>query len=106
MFDSNLHPDAPQIFAAIGAGNSSLLISGFFGVAKVIGCGIFVLFLIERVGRRWSLLIGAFAMGSFMLIVALLTDTHPPKAGKGFTSTGAAAVAMVYLEASELLSLP
>lgn len=27
---------APQIFAAVGAGNNALLISGFFGVVKVV----------------------------------------------------------------------
>ncbi|KAK9425289.1 putative Quinate permease [Seiridium unicorne] len=90
---------APQIFTAIGAGGQSLYISGFFGVVKVVSCLFFLLFLVERIGRRGSLFGGAFLMGSYMLIIACLTATHPPVAGQGFTSTGAAAVAMVYLEA-------
>ncbi|KAH8200597.1 hypothetical protein TruAng_005249 [Truncatella angustata] len=91
--------DAPQIFTAIGAGSQSLFISGFFGVVKVVSCLFFLLFLVERIGRRGSLFGGAFLMGVYMLIIALLTATHPPVAGQGFTSTGAAAVTMVYLEA-------
>lgn len=67
---------------------------------KVVACLFFVLFIADRVGRRWSLFGGAFLMGSYMLIIAILTATHPPKAGEGFTRTGAASVAMVYLEAS------
>lgn len=39
-------------------------------------------------------------MGAYMLIIACLTATHPPVANQSLTSTGAAAVAMVYLEAS------
>lgn len=92
--------DAPQIFKAVGAGDQSLLISGFFGVVKVVSCLFFLLFLVERIGRRGSLLGGAFLMGAYMLIIACLTATHPPVSGQSLTSTGAAAVAMVYLEAS------
>ncbi|KAI0144534.1 putative MFS sugar transporter [Xylariaceae sp. FL1272] len=90
---------APQIFQAIGAGSQSLLFSGFFGLVKVVACLFFLLFLVDRIGRRWSLLIGAFLMGSLHLIIALLTATHPPKANGPVTSTGAAAIAVVYLEA-------
>lgn len=89
----------PQIFKAVGAGNDALLLSGFFGVVKVTACGFFLLFLVERLGRRWSLFGGAALMGMYMLIIAILTATHPPKAGAGFTPTAAASVAMVYLEA-------
>ncbi|KAI0845459.1 putative MFS sugar transporter [Daldinia vernicosa] len=90
---------APQIFKAVGAGDQSLLISGFFGVVKVVSCLFFLLFLVERIGRRGSLLGGSFLMGAYMLIIACLTATHPPVANQSLTSTGAAAVAMVYLEA-------
>jgi len=94
-------PVTPQVFKAIGAGSNALLFSGFFGVVKVVACGFFVLFIADKIGRRWSLLGGAFLMGSYMLIIAILTAKFPPKAGTGFTSVGAASVAMVYLEASE-----
>lgn len=78
-----------------------LLITGFFGIVKIISCGFFLLFLVERIGRRGGLLGGAALMGMYMLIIAVLTATHPPAANnKGFTPTGAASVAMIYLEAS------
>ncbi|RYP23197.1 hypothetical protein DL767_008900 [Monosporascus sp. MG133] len=91
--------DAPQIFKAVGAGDASLLVSGFFGIVKVISCLFFLLFLVERIGRRGSLLAGAFLMGTCMLIIAVLSAVFPPVEGQGVTPTGAASVAMVYLEA-------
>ncbi|KAH7018394.1 general substrate transporter [Microdochium trichocladiopsis] len=90
---------APQVFKAVGAGDV-LLITGFFGIVKIISCGFFLLFLVERIGRRGALLGGASLMGMYMLIIAVLTATHPPSANnQGFTPTGAASVAMIYLEA-------
>ncbi|KAI1413119.1 quinate permease [Hypoxylon sp. FL1857] len=90
---------APQVFAAVGAGQDNLLITGFFGVVKVISCLFFLLFLVERIGRRGSLLGGAFLMGTYMLIIAVLTATHPPSASSGLTSTSIASITMIYLEA-------
>ncbi|RYO73837.1 hypothetical protein DL764_011050 [Monosporascus ibericus] len=91
---------APQIFKTVGAGDASLLVSGFFGVVKVVSCLFFLLFLVERIGRRGSLLAGAFLMGTYMLIIAVLSAVFPPVEGQGITPTGAASVAIVYLEAS------
>ncbi|KAI0828104.1 quinate permease [Hypoxylon sp. FL0890] len=90
---------APQVFAAVGAGQNNLLITGFFGVVKVISCLFFLLFLVERIGRRGSLLGGAFLMGTYMLIIAVLTATHPPSASSSLTSTSIASITMIYLEA-------
>ncbi|KAK5202492.1 hypothetical protein LTR72_011785 [Exophiala xenobiotica] len=91
---------APQIFATIGAGNKTLFITGFFGIIKMAGVLTFIIFFVERVGRRVPFMAGAFAMGTFMLIIALIVDKHPPKASAtGITSSGAAGIAMVYLEA-------
>ncbi|KAJ9605350.1 hypothetical protein H2200_010007 [Cladophialophora chaetospira] len=91
---------APQIFATIGAGNKTLFITGFFGLVKMAGVAIFITFFVERFGRKIPFMVGAFAMGSFMLIIALIVATHPPKpSATGITSSGAAGIAMVYLEA-------
>ncbi|GKT80321.1 quinate permease [Colletotrichum tofieldiae] len=95
-----LVPDAPQVFAAVGAGQNNLLITGFFGLVKVVSCLFYLLFLVERIGRRGSLLGGAFLMGTYMLIIACLTATHPPKSvDQGLTSTAIASMTMIYLEA-------
>ncbi|KAL3294625.1 quinate transport protein [Colletotrichum asianum] len=91
---------APQVFAAVGAGQDNLLITGFFGVVKVVSCLFYLLFLVERMGRRGSLLAGAFLMGAYMLIIACLTATNPPKSvDQGLTSTAIASMTMIYLEA-------
>ncbi|WYZ46780.1 hypothetical protein EsH8_IX_001005 [Colletotrichum jinshuiense] len=79
---------------------NNLLITGFFGVVKVVSCLFYLLFLVERIGRRGSLLAGAFLMGTYMLIIACLTATHPPKSvDQGLTSTAIASMTMIYLEA-------
>ncbi|KAF9869847.1 MFS sugar transporter [Colletotrichum karsti] len=91
---------APQVFAAVGAGQDNLLITGFFGLVKVVSCLFYLLFLVERMGRRGSLLAGAFLMGAYMLIIACLTATNPPKSvDQGLTSTAIASMTMIYLEA-------
>jgi hypothetical protein len=91
--------DAPQIFSLVGAGQNNLLITGFFGVVKVVACLFFLLFLIERIGRRGSLLAGALLMGSYMLIVAVLTAKFPPNPSAGLTPPAIASLTMIYLEA-------
>ncbi|KAL4995462.1 general substrate transporter [Aspergillus recurvatus] len=93
---------APQIFGAVGTSeNDTLLITGFFGVVKVVACGIFVLFLVERIGRKWSLALGAFMMGALMLIVAILAKVFTPDpSATGISSPTAASIAMIYLEAA------
>ncbi|EED17489.1 MFS sugar transporter, putative [Talaromyces stipitatus ATCC 10500] len=90
---------SPQVFTAVGAGQQALLISGFFGVVKVASCLFFLLFLVERIGRRGSLIGGAFLMGSYMLIIAVLTAVYPPKTSAGLTSPAIASLTMIYLEA-------
>jgi sugar porter (SP) family MFS transporter len=92
-----------QIFSAVGAGNSNLLVAGFFGVAKVIGVLTFQVFILDRIGgRRVPFMVGAFAMGSFMLIIACIVATHPPSAtaaSHGASRAGIAATIMTYAEA-------
>ncbi|RMJ23693.1 Sugar and other transporter [Aspergillus sp. HF37] len=91
----------PQVFAQIGAKEKNMLLSGFFGVAKVVACLIFVVFLVERIGRRWALVIGAAGMGSFMLIVAVLNKVYPPVESPGSISSPAiATIIMIYMEAA------
>lgn len=93
--------DNPQVFSQIGAGNKKLLLSGFFGVSKVVACLIFVVFLVERIGRRWTLVIGASLMGSFMLIVAVLNKVYPPVENPTTISSPAiATIIMIYMEAA------
>ncbi|KAL5339478.1 general substrate transporter [Aspergillus crustosus] len=93
---------ANQIFSAVGAGSSAKLVTGFFGVVKVVGVSIFQLFVIDRIGRRVPFMAGAAAMGSFMLIIACVLATHPTSSegdDSGATPAGIAMILMVYAEA-------
>jgi sugar porter (SP) family MFS transporter len=91
---------ANQIFSTVGAGSAASLVTGFFGVEKVVGVLIFQVFILDRVGgRRVPFMAGAFAMGSFMLIIACLVATHPPSSSSTkTTSAGIAAIIMTYAE--------
>ncbi|CZR64016.1 related to quinate transport protein [Phialocephala subalpina] len=89
---------APQIFAAVGAGQSTLLVTGFFGVVKVVAVSTFCLFIVGRIGRKTAFMGGAAAMGSFMLAIAIIVAKDPPS-GK-ITSPAIAAIIMVYAEAA------
>ncbi|KAI9926795.1 hypothetical protein AWENTII_011425 [Aspergillus wentii] len=94
---------ATQIFSAVGAGGSAKLVTGFFGLVKVVGVCIFQLFVLDRIGRRVPFMVGAGAMGSFMLIIACVLATHPTKSSDsgstGPTSAGIAMIIMTYAEA-------
>jgi sugar porter (SP) family MFS transporter len=97
---------ATQIFAAVGAGTSAKLVTGFFGVVKVVGVSVFQLFVMDRIGRRIPFMVGAGAMGSFMLIIACVLATHPTKASTGAAETGAthAGIAMIIMTYAEAFS--
>jgi sugar porter (SP) family MFS transporter len=93
---------ATQIFGAVGAGSSAKLVTGFFGLVKVAGVVTFQLFVLDRIGRRVPFMVGAFAMGSFMLIIAIILATHPANSNStssGPTSAGIACIIMTYAEA-------
>ncbi|KAI9669889.1 MAG: hypothetical protein M1831_006924 [Alyxoria varia] len=76
-------------------GQQSLLLSGIFGVVKVVACGFFVFVLADRVGRRGPLIWGAIGMTITMVIAAAVVATHPKPTH--VTSSGIATVAMIYL---------
>ncbi|KAK2930943.1 Sugar/inositol transporter [Fusarium oxysporum f. sp. vasinfectum] len=76
---------APQIFGLVGAGQDKLLLTGFFGLVKVVAC----LFL-PAIPRL---------MGIYMLIVAILTVKFPPNPDAGLTPPSIASLTMIYLEA-------
>lgn len=77
-----------------------MLLSGFFGLCKVVACLFFIIFLVERIGRKGALLSGSFLMGLYMLIIGIITATHPPHPKAGLTPPAIASITMIYLEAS------
>ncbi|OOO10630.1 sugar transporter [Aspergillus oryzae] len=95
---------ANQIFEAVGAEGEAKLVTGFFGVVKVVGVSIFQLFVLDRVGRRVPFMVGAFAMGSFMLIIACVLATHPTQSGGSNSSPTKAGIAMIIMTYAEAFS--
>jgi len=71
---------APDIFKSIGilGAKTSLLASGVYGIVKIFATAIFILFGIERFGRRWSLVVGLALMSMFLWIIGAIFNTHPP----------------------------
>ena len=63
---------APRIFEIIGVSDGqSLLTTGVYGVAKFVTTIYYIAYLVERVGRRLPLIVGATIQASCMLYLAL-----------------------------------
>lgn len=88
----------PQYFKVlVGSGNKGLLLTAIFGAIKVVACGIFVLFVSERVGRRNVLIGGAAFMAACQITTAAVVKAIPPPEQGNVTSSGIATVALIYL---------
>lgn len=94
---------APQLFQTVGVtgGNTSLFTTGIYGVVKVVATGIFLLVGIDKIGRRWSLIVGGWWMSAVMFVLGAVLATNPPdpSAGSsgGISSASLAMVIMIYL---------
>lgn len=71
---------APQLFQTIGGtgGNTSLFTTGIYGIVKVVATGIFLLIGIDKVGRRWSLVVGGWWMSAVMFVLGAVLVSKPP----------------------------
>lgn len=88
----------PQYFKLlVGPGTRNLLLTAIFGAVKVVACGIFVLFVSERVGRRNVLIAGAVFMAACQITTAAVDKLVPPPAEGQISSAGIAMVALIYL---------
>jgi MFS family permease len=93
---------SPTIFKGIGftGTSTSLLATGVYGLIKMMTTVIFMIFFVDRFGRRPALLIGAVGSFGCMLYLGIFSTVTnsfvvaPPK-GAGAN----AAVAMIYLYA-------
>ncbi|CAI7670370.1 unnamed protein product [Penicillium pancosmium] len=71
---------SPTVFKSIGVqGNNSLFTTGIFGVVKTVVTFVWLLYLIDRVGRRNLLLIGAFGGSICMWIVGAYIKIADPE---------------------------
>jgi sugar porter (SP) family MFS transporter len=90
---------APVIFTALGIGGTanSLFATGVYGICKVFGCGFFLLFLADSVGRRKSLMWSGVSMAIAMFYIGFYVRFDPPAANAPVPPAGYVALVAVYL---------
>ncbi|KAM5347162.1 hypothetical protein ACJ41O_010167 [Fusarium nematophilum] len=93
---------APQIFKNLGmtGTQTSLFATGVYGVVKVIGCAIFLVFAADSLGRRKSLLWTSAAQAVVMFIIGIYGRVEPPVPGQSISAFGYVAIACIYLWAA------
>lgn len=62
--------------------DSSLFATGVYGVVKVTASAIFLIFIADSLGRRWSLLWTAGAQGIVLYIIGIYGRVQPPVVGR------------------------
>ena len=93
---------SPRIFQMIGVGDEeSLLTTGVYGAVKFVTTIYYVACLVEHVGRRLPLIIGATIQASCMLYLALYIRFAGEAAGDGdkIPPGGVVGVVAIYLYA-------
>lgn len=95
---------APDIFKSIGVvgTNSTLLTTGVYGIVKLVATVIYIGFIIDRVGRRLPLMIGATMQATAMLYLGLFVAIANPTVNKdkpGVEAGGIVAIIWIYIYA-------
>lgn len=62
--------------------DSQLFATGVYGVVKTAACFVFLVFVADSLGRRWSLLWTAASQGIFLFIVGIYGRVQPPIKGE------------------------
>ncbi|KAB8211603.1 Sugar and other transporter [Aspergillus parasiticus SU-1] len=97
---------APDLFALLGitGSNESLLITGIFGIVKLVAAIICALFLVDVIGRKRSLLIGiTFQAISMIYVAGFLTSVPEMGVADDFVlpenklGPSRGAIAMIYI---------
>ncbi|CAH0005406.1 unnamed protein product [Clonostachys byssicola] len=93
---------APQIFTNLGmtGTDSSLFATGVYGVVKVAGCAVFLIFIADSLGRRRSLIWTSAAQGLVMYLIGIYGRVEPPVVGKPVSAFGYVAITCIYLWAA------
>ncbi|KAJ5786759.1 uncharacterized protein N7503_011971 [Penicillium pulvis] len=95
---------APEIFAMIGvSGNSTTLLdTGIYGVVKTVTSLFYVVYLVDRVGRRVPLLVGATMQATAMLYLALylrFAGVTEDSSAEGTPAGGIVGLVFIYIYA-------
>jgi sugar porter (SP) family MFS transporter len=87
----------PQIYASLGYGPGTVvLIQGLFSAAGPITNAFFILFVIDRVGRRKPLIFGAVSLVVLFSILAAITASFPPATNHN-DAASKAGVAIIFM---------
>ncbi|KAI1083110.1 H(+)/hexose cotransporter 1 [Whalleya microplaca] len=92
---------APEIFEMIGvqSGSLTLLTTGVYGLVKLATTIVYVAVIIDRVGRRRPLLIGALMQATAMLYIALYVRFANPDSSGGTPAGGIVGIIWIYVYA-------
>ncbi|EOD49120.1 Quinate permease [Neofusicoccum parvum] len=97
---------SPTVFKSIGVTgtNASFLTTGIFGVVKTVITFVWLFFLVEQVGRRLMLMIGALGgslcmwfIGGYIKVAGVSSASASANAGSSLSSGGIAAMFFFYL---------
>ena len=92
---------APEIFQMIGVqkGSLSLLTTGVYGVVKLVTTIFYVVYIVDRVGRRRPLILGAFLQATAMLYIGLYVRFAHPSPTNGTEAGGIVGIIWIYIYA-------
>ncbi|CAI4219774.1 unnamed protein product [Parascedosporium putredinis] len=81
---------APQIFKNLGmtGTDTGLFATGVYGIVKFTGCFLFLVFVVDSLGRRRSLLWTSIAQGLVMYLIGIYGRTQPPLRDNPFFQFG------------------
>ena len=91
---------SPQIFASIGLQSQSagLFATGIYGVVKVFFTALGLMFAMEQIGRKWSLILSASGQAFVMYYIGIQSAvTGPTATSTGLTGSEIFAIVCVYL---------
>ncbi|KAF7533806.1 hypothetical protein G7054_g6791 [Neopestalotiopsis clavispora] len=92
---------APEIFEMIGvqSGSLTLLTTGVYGLVKLATTIIYVAYIVDRVGRRKPLMVGAVLQATAMLYIALYVKFANPDSTGGTPAGGIVGIIWIYIYA-------
>jgi sugar porter (SP) family MFS transporter len=92
---------SPSIFASVGLSGTStpLLATGVYGIVKFFTTLIYVLFIIDNVGRRRPLMVGATIQACCLLYLTIFVKVANLTAGSAVTAGGYIGVLAIYIYA-------
>ncbi|ORY65998.1 quinate permease [Pseudomassariella vexata] len=92
---------APEIFEMIGvkSGSLTLLTTGVYGLVKLATTILYVAFIVDRVGRRRPLMVGAALQATAMLYIALYVRFAKPESTGGTPAGGIVGIVWIYIYA-------